>query len=160
MQHQSKEFIFAHYLINHFAPFARANPGCCRAQQGSSEACAQRWQLTSVMLIHTFSQACVKDKTQEEEDHCPLISAFCLFLHTLTVGADPFTYSSSLSSLTAHIHLNLSLYLHGPQHSREMGVSLMKLSSQHCCKAGKYYYHLSLLCLCFTDKEGRYLISK
>lgn len=116
-----------HNKLSHSSGFsarlARANAG--DPSGGLSESCT----LTSVMLIHTSSSTemahglLVRIIT-EGENHHPLIPAFQFFLCVLTRAPGPLLHMDHfLSFFTTRIHSHLFIY--GPQHSREMGVSLM-----------------------------------
>lgn len=53
-----------------------------------------------------------------------------------------------------------SIYLHGPQHSREMGVSLMNYLPSTAARHQSAINHLSHLHLCLRDKKVRYTESQ
>jgi len=98
------------------------------------------------------------ERTNTKKETTTVLSfrRFTFLFCVLTVDRAPLLRADRiLSFFRARMHLHLSVYLHGPQHSRQMGVSLVNLSFHPCCKAGKYYYHLSHLCLWLRGKEVR-----
>lgn len=137
-----------HKKLSHSSGFsarlARAKAG--DPSGGLSGSC----MLMSAMLIHTFSSTEMAHRLLGRiktggENHHPLIPAFQFFLHVLTRA--PLFYGPlsvcfhSQSALT-------SIYLHGPQHSRETGVSLMNYFPSSAAR------HQSAITISATSMSG------